>query len=331
MVNSTVILSEYQPAYESNPGFWFGGHFLGSFFDMFLCGFMLHQKLHWMAWSGDDRRFFKFIVHWSTFWAAAMTAYTIAWTFNIFVTNFGNYTSAVDLGWQTWCHLMDAAVILSVQAFYLDRAMRLYSNSILVPVLVLPFMFSSFGAVLAGKIVQGTIDNAANWTGTEQGISYCYYTWLGTTVLVDLLLTGFILFGLFRSRTGQTSTDKLVNRLIRVSVEAQLPGTIIAVAFIICQAVPGWLPMAQFFMLWHPKCYVVALLAVLNFRFALRKEMSTLIGSDNHKREDDDGIALRPRALSPNGSLRPPRSYREIIEEQERQQVEGTKQAEAYA
>lgn len=33
-----------------------------SFFDMFLCGFMLHQKLHWMAWSGDDRRFFKFIV-----------------------------------------------------------------------------------------------------------------------------------------------------------------------------------------------------------------------------------------------------------------------------
>lgn len=51
---------------------------------------------------------------------------------------------------------------------------------------------------------------------------------VGSTLIGDLLLTGCIAYGLIHAKSGWSGTDRLINRLIRMAIETQLPGTLVS-------------------------------------------------------------------------------------------------------
>lgn len=60
----------------------------------------------------------------------------------------------------------------------------------------------------------------------DQTLEINTLVWLAAVLLCDLLITSSIMFGLFRSKTGWSKTDQLVNKLLRLCVESQLPPAI---------------------------------------------------------------------------------------------------------
>jgi hypothetical protein len=94
----------------------------------------------------------------------------------------------------------------------------------------------------------------------------------------DSVLTAMILTGLLRAKTGWSTTDKVVSRLIRyvaqiivqltltsrVSVEAQVPATMEALGFLLTFAITTKLQkgslLIYFWLIQLPKVYLVSLL-----------------------------------------------------------------------
>jgi hypothetical protein len=112
-----------------------------------------------------------------------------------------------------------------------------------------------------------------------------------STVYVDLTITGCIIYGLHSARTGWTNTDRIVLKLIRASVESQLPSTItgqsaetflrywltisdIAVAFLFNYAFSGGHLFVVSWELYRPTLYIVMMLALLNSRNTLEENLS---------------------------------------------------------
>jgi uncharacterized membrane protein len=79
----------------------------------------------------------------------------------------------------------------------------------------------------------------------------------------DLTLTGLISYGLIRSKTGWSGTDKLVNRLLRMAIETQLPGTLVSVAFMVSYGVKTESLLCMLWELVKPKICVVSLLGMI--------------------------------------------------------------------
>ncbi|BEI87103.1 hypothetical protein CcaverHIS002_0704490 [Cutaneotrichosporon cavernicola] len=90
--------------------------------------------------------------------------------------------------------------------------------------------------------------------------------WLASTMVTDLIITGAILFGLLKSRTGWTNTNRMITRLIRITLEAQIPATMSAViylgAFLTRKSTAVTIAIVYF----QSKLYAVGFLYSLNAR-----------------------------------------------------------------
>jgi len=125
--------------------------------------------------------------------------------------------------------------------------------------------------------------------------------WFAAGACADLLITATLYFSLSRRRTGFTSTDQIINRIIRLTLQTGLLTLMLAlsetVTFI---ASPR---TTSNFAIDFPlsKLYTNALLSTLNARLSWRK----LANTDTGDGEDDNVLFGRPTASS-LGSL--PRS-----------------------
>jgi hypothetical protein len=66
---------------------------------------------------------------------------------------------------------------------------------------------------------------------------------MAATMIGDTIITGCILYGLTRSRTTVRQTKELIGRLIRMTLEAQVPATMVALTLMI--EVSEYLPRAR--------------------------------------------------------------------------------------
>jgi len=122
---------------------------------------------------------------------------------------------------------------------------------------------------------------------------------LTATLFVDLCLTGSIIYGLLKSKTGYSETSRLINKLVmyvasasnkqnhawhtfptdsrypalcRITVESSLAATLAAVGFMINYCICGSDNLFMLFWeMFHPKLYVIPFIAVLNSRLDLQR------------------------------------------------------------
>ncbi|ORY29570.1 hypothetical protein BCR39DRAFT_505532 [Naematelia encephala] len=265
--------------FESDLGIYLGPWLLGFTFDFALFGVMCHQLVHWLSLTSNERPFTRILLAWSVTASAASSFFALALIFHLFVYHFGTYSNFLTMQLVGWYTILIPLVILPAQLFYIERAYRINKNKIWIPIVGVALALGSVAGGIGGKIVVVRFSFAQ-----LSGVRPYFWVWFGFTFACDSFLTGMILFGLWRSRTGWSQTDWLLNRLLRISVEAQLPATLLALALMITYSVKPDSFVLVFWEMWHPKTYVCALIAVLNAKFSLRADFAS--GGDDFSNSD---------------------------------------------
>ncbi|ORY29569.1 hypothetical protein BCR39DRAFT_171859 [Naematelia encephala] len=264
--------------FESNPGLNFGPWIMGFAFDFVLFGVMCHQLVLWLSYGHKERLFVKVLLVWAVIAATATSCFGIALMFRLFVYGFGHYANFITLDWWGWYTIFDPIVVCPVQLFYAERAYRLNDNKIWIPIIIVTLTVVSAAGDIAAKVVT----SKSSLSGITTIRPY-FYVWFVCMLVGDLFLTVMMVLGLRRSRTGWSNTDRLVNRLMRLSVETQLPCTLVEIAILINWSVKPDSYITFFWELFHNKTHVCAFLAVLNTQFTLRDAFESSGDTSDHK------------------------------------------------
>nr|XP_019049961.1 hypothetical protein I302_00381 [Kwoniella bestiolae CBS 10118]OCF28891.1 hypothetical protein I302_00381 [Kwoniella bestiolae CBS 10118] len=217
----------------------------------------------------------------------------LAFVFHVFVKDFGIYSSFSSPDWNSWRPIVASLTSAGVQTFYCDRAYKLSGrNKLLGGVIMLLILTSVTGGIGSKITLQSSASSAT-----------------AGAMAADFIITVSIMWGLSRSKSGFVQTDQIINKLLTISAETQLPPTLLAIAFLIvfayksakAAAHPGQViidvttSLDGFFMMIMPKTYIVGFLAVLNARISLRAVASTNDGSGPQWKQDS--YQLRKRTL----------------------------------
>jgi hypothetical protein len=85
-------------------------------------------------------------------------------------------------------------------------------------------------------------------------------------MVADVIITVCILYGLWKSRTGWSNTDRVISRLIRMTLEAQVPPLIFAIGYLSYVSQEPSSLLGAVFLGCQPYIYGICLLYTLNSR-----------------------------------------------------------------
>ncbi|WWC87528.1 uncharacterized protein L201_002418 [Kwoniella dendrophila CBS 6074] len=308
-VNATeeqIIEENLKAIIKPHDGLYLGPIMIGYIADMVLFGVMISQLVKWASYATEDRWFIKTIVGWCTIFGLIASVFNLAYVHHLFVDNFGTYEPLAKADWSSWLGIIAPLTSAGVQAFYCDRAYRLSGKDKFLALSIIAFMLTSVSGGIGSKITSVETSQSSTYT-TATIFIYCY---TGGAMAADFIITTSIMFYLSRSRSGFAQTDKIVNKLLMISAETQLPPTLMAISFLIifaykttkAAAHPGETiidvtsNLTGFFMMTMPKTYVVGFLAVLNSRMSLKVSMGDGGESSQHQWKNNT-YQLRKRPI----------------------------------
>ncbi|BEI94875.1 uncharacterized protein CcaverHIS019_0704560 [Cutaneotrichosporon cavernicola] len=259
--------------------------FAGLFIDTYLMGIFLMLLVRYMksAHQKGDTNWTRLCVIGATLGTLAASAYQWWLVSHRFVTNFGRYQSFFEATPGSWFPLLDCAhpicnsdagiTALFTQSFFTHRAFLLNGRNwflVITPVLL---MCGSLACTLAVKIIFASLSS----TRDAKFVYIPTVIWLSFSTSTDVIITGAILHGLIKSRTGWSRTNLLITRLVRLTLEAQIPATMSAIIYL-----AAFLSIAIVYF--QSKLYVIGLLYSLNVREALQGMGSQI--HDTSSRDD---------------------------------------------
>ncbi|WVW87056.1 hypothetical protein I302_109113 [Kwoniella bestiolae CBS 10118] len=244
---------------------------LGMAVDGLLMGVAINQFVRWWNHSKKEATHIRFLLYLASFGAICATIFTWATTLHMFSYNYGEYSQFIKCDWIAWYGILDPLTKISIQAFYAERAWRINKRNYVILV--------SIGICLClsvtGSVGYTFITRTKTMNDFDSTANIFFYLWPGACISADLIITSSIMYGLYRSRSGLDHTDRLVKRLMRISLEAQVPPTLVALLFFLQFAADSMSSIVQFIAIIHPKVYLVGCLAVLNSREDLRNDRKT--------------------------------------------------------
>ncbi|KIR59519.1 hypothetical protein I314_04505 [Cryptococcus bacillisporus CA1873] len=239
--------------------------------DALMMGVIGSQFLRYLSITERESLYIKLFIYLAMAAAVATTCFTWAMEVNMFAYNYGQYTQFTSQHWSAWYGFLCSMTKIPVQAFYGERAWRINNRSLLISA-TLPFTLSLSAIGSIGfTIVDHKLDFSADisYTGTV-----FFYLWPTACIVSDLINTCGILWGLHKSRTGWIVIDKLIYKLMRIAVEAQIPPTVFA-SIVLMAWSQKMSSISTLFMIILPKVYLTGALSVLNSRDTIRQNSST--------------------------------------------------------
>ncbi|KAG7544278.1 hypothetical protein FFLO_03317 [Filobasidium floriforme] len=272
-----------------------GGFLFGALVDATLFGMMMVMLGYWVSYVPKERLHVKVILVWVVLCAIACTGYNCHLIWYHFIQNFGKWTPFVMAKWVGWWAIFDTITVIPVQAFYAERAFRLMGNNWWLLGVIVLGMACQASASIAVAVITATTPGFEQVEATKAVV----YIWLTATLFVDLCLTGSIIYGLLKSKTGYSETSRLINRLVMITVESSLAATLAAVGFMINYCICGSDNLFMLFWeMFHPKLYVIPFIAVLNSRLDLQRGFT----SNGVSADSDATFALSTFSQDPTHS-----------------------------
>ncbi|KAF8592906.1 hypothetical protein BDV93DRAFT_335138, partial [Ceratobasidium sp. AG-I] len=259
------------PILSANKSLNLGPFIIAMGLDAVLGGILIMQCGAYRSLGQFDPSWVKIMVLYVLLMNVAITCFTWAWIYDLFVFNFGSYGLFLSVKYLSWFYVLDSATVIVVQGFFAVRAWRLVNNSLPVLIVIGVFALTAFGGGLAVKIMFtqfGSVLHAGD-------VKVPAYIWLFSTVIADLTITVIILYFLIKRRTGWQNTNDLLSRLVRITFESQLPPTLIAIGLATEYSIKYDSFVAIPFICVQAKFYGISLLHTLNARINLRRENPT--------------------------------------------------------
>jgi len=243
---------------------------IGANLNFFFFGLVAYQFYSYYDANYRDNWFIRLLVGWLLVMDLAHTilAGYMSWDYTIAHYDDPAYIGELDFPFYITPALV-AFTSTPVQLFLAWRVFLLSSNKWLLG-------FTSFTAIVQGLAACGTTIGAfmLHDISQLQKLTPIVSLWFPVQVVCDVTLTASLVWTLTKSKTGYHSTDHVVKRLIRASVETAF----FATAFVILDATMFWcLPLTNLHLIWAlttGRIYSNSLLGTLNARTAHREVLS---------------------------------------------------------
>ncbi|WWC65996.1 uncharacterized protein I303_108618 [Kwoniella dejecticola CBS 10117] len=241
---------------------------LGMGVDALLLGVAINSFCRWWTHSKKEATHIRFLIYLASIGGVIGTIFTWATTLHMFSYSYGTYSQFTKCNWIAWYGIIDPLTKISIQAFYAERAWRINKRNYLILVLIGVCLCLS----VTGSVGYAFTTHTLTMDEFDTRANLFFYLWPGACISADLIITSSIMYGLYHSRSGLEHTDRLVKKLMRVSLEAQVPPTLVALLFFLQFAADSMSSIVQFIAIIHPKVYLVGCLAILNSRQDLRRD-----------------------------------------------------------
>ncbi|KAH8825033.1 hypothetical protein DL96DRAFT_1736847 [Flagelloscypha sp. PMI_526] len=206
-----------------------GALFLGSSFNIYIYGFVCHQYLAYKTMKFNDPSWLRALV---AILFMMDTSQTIAELYSVWyyvVLNYMNPSALRDIIWVTpFCCAVTAVSALIVQGFLINRlyrfARQFWLCVLLILAAVVAFLLGIVASIKAGLLIDITkfvalVPLSIAWLAIEAG--------------VDIIITVVLSKALWRSKTGFTRTNTIINRCIWAAIQSGLFSSVAAIAILV--------------------------------------------------------------------------------------------------
>ncbi|THV03796.1 hypothetical protein K435DRAFT_561720, partial [Dendrothele bispora CBS 962.96] len=202
---------------------------LGYLFNWGLFGVLNVQiYLYYLAFP-NDRLLPKAVVYFVYILEAVQTILLTRDAFRVFGYGFGSTASLDEMAW-IWFSvpIMSGIIGTTVQLFFAWRIYILSGRKWYIPAGVSLVSIVGCGAAIWVGVYAKILNHFIVITFTSILINYVK-VWLGSTALVDTIITSCMVYILTSSRTGFTSTNSLLTKFVRLAVETAFVCSAVAI------------------------------------------------------------------------------------------------------
>ncbi|OCH90854.1 hypothetical protein OBBRIDRAFT_564020 [Obba rivulosa] len=238
-----------------------GPGLLGVILNVLFYGIMVTQTFLYFNTYRNDRLWMKLYVSGLFLADTVNCVFDIWWIYDIVINHFGDF-SALETG--NWVFATDPAMVgiiaTGVQLFFAWRIKVLTNNNWIVGTIVVTAMGSIFGGIATAAAIHFVPEFIE-----FQKFQAVVIIWLILAAICDTTITITLTLHLRRHRTGFASTDYLLDKIIRITVQNGLITALWAIADLITYlSTPTGAHLALNFPL--AKLYTNSLLSSLNSR-----------------------------------------------------------------
>ncbi|KAJ3509657.1 hypothetical protein NLJ89_g5107 [Agrocybe chaxingu] len=205
-----------------------GWMFIGFFFNVLLLGMMTNQVyIYYSSYYRTDKPWIKIFVAGLYVAVIANTCFIFAYLYRSVITFFGDVE---NLGRSNWLFASEPAttgvIAMAVQSFFAWRVYALTSSIIATAILGALALATGVSAIITGWEVgrRATFVEFAAFKHTV-------ILWLVASVVCDVGITAILV--VYLHKTGFRRSDRMINQIIRVTMQTGLLTMIVATADLI--------------------------------------------------------------------------------------------------
>ncbi|BEI88786.1 uncharacterized protein CcaverHIS019_0201480 [Cutaneotrichosporon cavernicola] len=231
--------------------------------DMALCGLFTMQLVAYAKFVRREARWILTVVVVSSALTYAISGFIVFYVHHLFVAGWGQWKPFLETNYYCMYPAFDGLASSIVQGFFTYRAWRLLGRDWRIVFVLVALIGASLTCACIVTGLLWHLDSILDMPSIKAPV----IVWLTCVMLADIVITAGIGYGLVRSRTGWAHTDKeMVDRLVRINLESQVPATVMAMSFLIVFIIK---PQSLLNFVWQgiqSKFYLIGLLYTLNSR-----------------------------------------------------------------
>ncbi|KAJ7457866.1 hypothetical protein FB451DRAFT_1406721 [Mycena latifolia] len=221
------------PAPAPNVQFLFGPMLIGVLLNTTLYGVSLVQMLMYYTRYKRDRKWFRYLALYLLIAETANTVFKIGLIYEPLIVRYGQLKSLLYVILRS-----DAAVTVAISTpvqLFIAWRVKMLTQSYFFPGLIALLSIISLGSGIFVTIMAGLHPDYA-WVGHFHPF---VITWLSSTAACDVILSGALIYSLYTRKTGGQTTDRYVDKIIRLTVQT---GSITAVTALLTLLVFSFTP-----------------------------------------------------------------------------------------
>lgn len=279
--------------FAADAQFMLGCQFASLVGDTLFMGVLLMQVYSYFRYQPTDKWWTKLIVGYTFAWNIVITAYYWVYISYLLCRRFGEWLPWLEVEWLTKMPTFDILVVFVVQGFFAYRAYLLNKNSIILLGLIVTLMIASAAGAIGTTAIFG---HQTTLLGADKSGPYLI-TWTACATAADVIIAASIMWALLRSKSGWAHTDKVIGKWLRISFEAQIPPTLLGLAYCIEWSQTPSSLLGALFQALMAKAYTCGLLFSLNARVAMQPVDSEQTTTHNRPQVYTTG-AIRPTEIN---------------------------------
>lgn len=208
-----------------------GPFLIGLFFNILLQGILIAQAYFYYTKYRKDLRWLRLLVLVLFLVELVNTAFNCFYIYQSLVINFGDVQFLAKTNWFLFPEPLTTAIIeLMVQVFYAWRIRTIRRGWVMSVVITVLSVAGVVGCLIAS--LEGNTSHP-EFSTFQEFVKTAIILWLVCAAAADVLIAVVLVWSLRQHKTGFKSTDMMIDRIIRITMQTNLFTALVAIADLI--------------------------------------------------------------------------------------------------